>query len=78
MANRYIIIINNLFFYCSRLLLQLVVANLLERRKHEVLMVEKDRENVLQVTADEKERENVFIEQKIVSYIHSLHSQYID
>ena len=41
-------------------------------------MVEKDRENVLQVTADEKERENVFIEQKIVSYIHSLHSQYID
>ena len=78
MANRYIIIINNLFFNCSRLLLQLVVANLLERRKHEVLMVEKDRENVLQVTADEKERENVFIEQKIVSYIHSLHSQYID
>lgn len=78
MANRYVIII---FFNCLRLyrlLLQLVVANLLERRKHEVLMVEKDRENVLQVTADEKERENVFIEQKIVSYIRSLHSQYID
>lgn len=53
-----------------------MVANLLERRKEEVVMVGREMEKVLKVTAEEKERTGIVIEEKIVSYICSQHAQY--
>ena len=57
--------------------LQLVVANLLEKRKEEVVLVRRESEIVLQVSPDERTAEDTDIEQKIISCIHSLHTEYI-
>ena len=56
---------------------QLVVANLLERRKEEVVIVGREKETVLRVTEKEKEGTDDAIERKIVSHICSQHAEYL-
>ena len=60
-----------LFFF------QLVVANVLEKRKDEVVLVRRESEIVVQVSPDERTANDTDIEQKIVSHIHLLHTEYI-
>ena len=56
---------------------QLVVANVLEKRKDEVVLVRRESEIVVQVSPDERTAKDTDIEQKIVSHIHLLHTEYI-